>query len=60
MWVEVWVEMKNAPKGAYSLRHWRKESPTTTNPINSFRILKLQFNQSLNHKDSLLLFVKYH
>jgi hypothetical protein len=24
MWVEVWVEMKNAPKEAYSLKHWRK------------------------------------
>jgi hypothetical protein len=25
LWVEVWVEMKNAPKWAYSLKHWRKE-----------------------------------
>ena len=60
MWVEVWVDMKNAPKGAYSLKYWRKRSPTTIIPINNFRTLKDQLNQLLNCKYSLLQLVKYH
>jgi len=38
MWVEVWVENKNAPQWAYLLVSWRKESPTTINPTSTDKL----------------------
>ena len=38
MWVAMWVEIKNTPKGALNIGTWRRRSPTSISPLNIFKV----------------------